>query len=94
MRNKVHVWVATGLLFGAAATRAAFTFANHADRSSSALIDWGLVALWLIVPLLAVWRQLRAPADPASQQMARDAAVRIAVAAYLPVHFTLALVGR
>ena len=94
MRSKVHIWILTGVMFGAAAVRAASTFLDYPDRSSGAVIQWSLVALWLVVPLLAVWRQLRGSEDPALQQWNRDAATRLVVVAYAPLFFTMGLIDR
>lgn len=90
MRNKVHAWAVTGALFTATALRAVLTFAAYPDRATFALIQWSLVALWLVLPLVAVHRQLRGADDRA----ARVAAVRLVVAAYAPLMLSMGLIQR
>jgi hypothetical protein len=91
MRNRLQLWVVTFILFGVASMQAAFAYLAFPDRSTGALVDWSLVALWLVVPLGAVWRQLRGRPDTDAQ---RHAAIRLAIVGYVPLLVTMRLVSR
>jgi hypothetical protein len=91
MRNSLHVWAVTAVLFAVATLQAAFAYLAFPDHSTGALVDWSLVALWLVVPLGAVWRQLRVRSDGRVQH---EAALRVAVVGYLPILVTMRLVSR
>jgi hypothetical protein len=93
MSSRLQVWSITGVLFAATCVRCALTFLDYPDRTTAALIQWSVVALWLVVPLLGVWRQLAAIRGN-DESFLRAAALRIAILGYVPTLLSMGLIDR
>jgi hypothetical protein len=93
MSNQAQVWTITGILFAAAALRTTITFLDYPDRSNLALLQWSAVPLWLLAILVGVWRQWRSM-RAGDERLARDSALRLAVAGYAPIVLLMGLIDR
>jgi hypothetical protein len=93
MRDGTQVWVVTAVLFASTCLRTTITYLDYPDRSTLATFQWSFVPVWLLVMLVAVWKQWRAR-TPGDERAARHAALRLAVAGYVPLAFAMGLIDR
>ena len=92
LRTRTSVWLFAGLWLALSTFYTARAFMHSVDRSTLALLDWGLIALSLVAPLFGVWRLFAD--DQMHGRASINAAVRLVLIGYLPLWTAMRILDR